>query len=857
MGILPKSPRKHIPTEPQVRARPLPKAPEPVGATHASPLQGAIHTKSDGVLGIVPGGASVAFERYEEQEELAETNTMVIAIDTTLVLLTLAGFLYAIVIGVVLKRHGLRGWATRLLILYLVASLLWTAVQALSWLDWPTPFADTVLTRGTRYGLLLLSLLFLHLSRLFLRLEGVGWKWWGLGAVWLAVLIVLDSIPAAMFPMTLVSFTGPVQRQVFGLGALIVGWGSFISGVAFLTIRSYHRAQQPLHKNRIMWWFPALGFTIAGAVLFFTGHKAPGSGFQLLGALSTTYAMLTYHLPDVRQMARRTVSYLIITLLTVALYTTGFLVTQYIFQSVPGYSPLVVGAGMALVLAILFDPLLGLVQRLVNRVISGPRYDPSHMLREYSMSISNILDLEQLAMVAVGLIGEAMAVRRGALFVVDYEKGQGGGEGGRGQGNGHFRLRSVGGLGDGIPSGALGFDSPVANYLRLKQHPLTQYDIDLLPHFQETSPAERAWLDRLDMDVYVPIYSKGRWIGLLALGPKTSGDRYFEGDLTLLSTLADQTAVALENARLFEDLKIRNAENERLNEELTAANRELARLDQAKSDFIDIASHELRTPLTQVYGCNDVLRAMIEDGSLTRDVGLQLTQNVGKAARRLKEIVDIMLDVSRLDTETLVLDLAPVSVASVVNGAADRWAEALEERKQTLTIENLRNLPSIVADGERLQQVFSHLIQNAIKYTPDGGQIRILGRLRGEGMLPQEQSIEIIVADTGIGIAPDDLERIFDKFYRVGDIMSHSTGETKFKGAGPGLGLAIARGIVEAHGGRIWAESPGCQKGIYAGSEFHVILHVRPPHLVSMGSGAPATIAEAEVKSGGEPPSVY
>ncbi len=397
----------------------------------------------------------------------------------------------------------------------------------------------------------------------------------------------------------------------------------------------------------------------------------------------------------------------------------------------------------------------------------------------------------------------------------------------------------------------------MANYLRLKQHPLTQYDIDLLPHFQETSPAERAWLDRLDMDVYVPIYSKGRWIGLLALGPKTSGDRYFEGDLTLLSTLADQTAVALENARLFEDLKIRNAENERLNEELTAANRELARLDQAKSDFIDIASHELRTPLTQVYGCNDVLRAMIEDGSLTRDVGLQLTQNVGKAARRLKEIVDIMLDVSRLDTETLVLDLAPVSVASVVNGAADRWAEALEERKQTLTIENLRNLPSIVADGERLQQVFSHLIQNAIKYTPDGGQIRILGRLRGEGMLPQEQSIEIIVADTGIGIAPDDLERIFDKFYRVGDIMSHSTGETKFKGAGPGLGLAIARGIVEAHGGRIWAESPGCQKGIYAGSEFHVILHVRPPHLVSMGSGAPATIAEAEVKSGGEPPSAY
>jgi signal transduction histidine kinase len=325
----------------------------------------------------------------------------------------------------------------------------------------------------------------------------------------------------------------------------------------------------------------------------------------------------------------------------------------------------------------------------------------------------------------------------------------------------------------------------------------------------------------------VPIYTKGEWIGLLALGPKVSGDRYFEEDLVLLSTLADQTAVALENARLFDDLKARNAENVRLNEKLTAANRELAQLDQAKTDFIDIASHELRTPLTQVYGYNDLLSAAAADGSLTPDMGLRLTQGVQKAARRLKEIVDLMLDASQLDTETMALDVSRTSVAATVQAAVSVWKAAMGERDQTLKLRGLDDLPPIMADGERLQQVFCHLIQNAIKYTPDGGLIRITGRLLNGGLPPEEQMVTVIVADTGIGIAPEDLERVFEKFYRVGDVMAHSTGKTKFKGAGPGLGLTIARGIVEAHGGRIWAESDGCDERACPGSEFHVVLPVQ------------------------------
>ena len=756
---------------------------------------------------------------------------MIDTAEPTTIALAVIGVLYFLAVGVILKRRGLREWAAGLLILYVVISSLWTLVLAFSRLGWLSRLADDVPLRTLLYGLPLLSLLFFHLSRSFLRVEGTGWMWWALGAAWIAAVVVLNENPMALPERLWIGPGWTFQRRSLPFWAMVVGWGAFMGGATLLTAKVYRQTQQPLHRNRNKYWSLAVGLTVVGTGLYFAGHETLGSGFHLLGTLSGTFAVVTYRLPDVRQMWRRMWSYLIVTLLTVFVYTAGFVATQAVFQSVPGYSPVLAGAMMALVLVLLFDPLLGLIQRLVNRLMSTTRYDPSRTLREYSMNISNILDLERLATVAVGLISETMGIRHGALFVVHYEEDGNGDE----EKGSYFRLQGVTGTGKAASPGVLSAESPVAEYLRQEHRPLAQYDIDLLPRFQDGAPEERAWLASLDMDVYVPIYAQGEWIGLLALDRKISGDRYFEDDLTLLSTLADQTAVALENARLFEDLKSQNADNERLNEELTTANRELARLDEAKSNFIDIASHELRTPLTQVRGYNEIICEMIEDGSLDRQTGAQMVDGVRKGVERLEEIVDIMFDVSQIDTQTLVLSPSQTQVAASVRMAADTWAGALKERKQTLTMEGLENLPPLTADGKRMKQVFSHLIQNAIKYTPDGGHIQITGRSLDEELPPEDQTIEIIVADTGIGIAREDLGRIFEKFYRTGDVLTHSTGKTKFKGAGPGLGLTIVQGIVEAHGGRIWAESPGYNEQMRPGSQFHIILPVQPTCLKSRG----------------------
>ena len=129
----------------------------------------------------------------------------------------------------------------------------------------------------------------------------------------------------------------------------------------------------------------------------------------------------------------------------------------------------------------------------------------------------------------------------------------------------------------------------------------------------------------------------------------------------------------------------------------------------------------------------------------------------------------------------------------------------------------------IDVDVEMMRKVFYHVIMNAIKYTPDGGKVSVSGKVIEDSNKPE---VEITVSDTGIGIAPQNHELVFEKFYQTGEVMLHSSGKTKFKGGGPGLGLAIARGIVEAHGGRIWLDSPGHDEETNPGTTVYVRLPV-------------------------------
>jgi len=248
----------------------------------------------------------------------------------------------------------------------------------------------------------------------------------------------------------------------------------------------------------------------------------------------------------------------------------------------------------------------------------------------------------------------------------------------------------------------------------------------------------------------------------------------------------------------------------------------LERLDKTKADFIGVAAHELRTPLTVIKGYTQVLSSL---PTIMNDPQAQpLLDGIVAGVNRLHEIVNSMLDVTKIDSQTLRIRRDYVPLWNIMERICADFEVALQERRLTLSITGVKDLPMIRGDPELLCKVFYHLVINAIKYTPDGGSITITGQVVPD---PEGASeVELIVSDTGIGIDPSHHELIFEKFYQTGEVTVHSSGRTKFKGGGPGLGLAIVRGIVSAHGGRVWVESEGYDEQRCPGSRFHVRLPI-------------------------------
>jgi signal transduction histidine kinase len=218
-----------------------------------------------------------------------------------------------------------------------------------------------------------------------------------------------------------------------------------------------------------------------------------------------------------------------------------------------------------------------------------------------------------------------------------------------------------------------------------------------------------------------------------------------------------------------------------------------------------------------------------------------MLRHIGRASERLSEIVRDMVDVSMLDNRTLELMSQEIDANSLVNSAVEKSREAIRQRRQKLHLDLADNLPPVRCDHERMTQAISNILVNAIKFTPDFGLIRIRTRLVMRPRLPEKFAAdgadgicavdnslfpyaEIAVIDSGIGIAQNEQETIFDKFYEVGDVEEHSSGKVAFKSRGAGLGLTIVKGVIDMHGGAVWAESPGYDPERFPGSTFFILL---------------------------------
>jgi signal transduction histidine kinase len=208
-------------------------------------------------------------------------------------------------------------------------------------------------------------------------------------------------------------------------------------------------------------------------------------------------------------------------------------------------------------------------------------------------------------------------------------------------------------------------------------------------------------------------------------------------------------------------------------------------VDQMKSDFVSTVSHELRTPLTSIYGfAETLLRQDVLFGEPERRTFLGY---IASESERLTRIVDALLNVARLDSGHLRVDLRPTDIGALLEDAVP--AEETDTNGHRFVVDVPNGVPDVRADADKLRQVLDQLIENAVKYSPSGGVVRLEARRRTD-------AVEISVADEGVGIPASRLDRVFDKFYRGGESRP-----------GTGLGLFIAQGLVAAMGGKIWVSS--------------------------------------------------
>ena len=280
-------------------------------------------------------------------------------------------------------------------------------------------------------------------------------------------------------------------------------------------------------------------------------------------------------------------------------------------------------------------------------------------------------------------------------------------------------------------------------------------------------------------------------------------------------------------------------QEEEVRQNLQRTASEMERLNQMKNSFMGLASHELKTPLTIIMGYVELLLSEREP-PLDEDT-TQLIRHIAKASDRLSEIVRDIVDVSMIDGRTVDLVSRYVDINVLVMRAANNVEQYINQREQVLSLNLAEDLPLIKCDFERIVQAIGNVLNNAIKFTPDKGRIIVESKLVLRPRLPEKFAsvgadglcilsseqipyVEIAIYDSGIGIAEEEQEAIFEKFYEVGEVEEHSTGKVAFKSRGAGLGLSIVKGIVDLHGGAVWVESPGYDPDAMPGSTFYLLL---------------------------------
>ena len=492
---------------------------------------------------------------------------------------------------------------------------------------------------------------------------------------------------------------------------------------------------------------------------------------NMVFALMLGTSIVRYRLFDVNVVVKKGAIYLLLWGVL-----TSVLVAAEQYADWDQLNPLWVILPLGFVMTMLVSPLGQRLEERIERVMFSRRRGCYETLLDLSKRMGSILDFGRLMETLVHGLVRGVPLTHCVLMIYDAER------------SAFVVYREDATVGEGVGAVAIGGDSRIVQWLNQTGRVLVKEEVKLNPEIAAYFETAEGELDAIKATLIVPLKIESKLTGILLVGEKLSGDIFDDQELEVLAVLANQVAISLENARLYE--------------ELSESNAQLLQASRLKSQFLASMSHELRTPLNSIIGFSKVLLNRF-DGELTERQETYI-RSVHNSGAHLLQLINGILDFSRIEAGKLEMSSEELDLHELIDECIESSMPLARGKQMKLEKNVPLELPPLSGDRTKVKQILLNLLSNAIKFTAQG---RIL-----VSVVAEPDAIRVSVADTGIGIREDDLAHLFEPFQQLDNPVARSAG-------GTGLGLAISKKFVELHGGRIWTESRENQ-----GSTFHFTL---------------------------------
>lgn len=495
----------------------------------------------------------------------------------------------------------------------------------------------------------------------------------------------------------------------------------------------------------------------------------------------TSYAIIKHRLLDIQLLVTRTISYSILLFILGAIFSVGlFIMGKLLTESADATHRVLYSTVTALIIAYAFQPLRNLVEKTTDKFFYKGRYDTQEVLEKFSKTLVSSYLVEKLSKSIVSEVVSETKMASCQIYIIRDDEIR------------HYA--------------SAGVKAPKEPLEIVELQPLlkgVRHRSILFENIPENQT--KTIMRNTDTKAIFPLWTKDNFVGLLFVGDKLSGGILSEQDIKLFELFTPELSLAIQNAEaVYEISKFNQTLKEevaRATARLKAANQRLRQLDQVKDEFVSIASHELRTPLTSIRNYQWMI--LNNKGGTLSEKQRYYIERSYQATNRLTKLVTDMLNVSRIDSGRILIDVVKTDITQLTNEVIEELQVKIAERSiQVAHVVPQEGLPAVLADVDKVKEVIINLVYNALKFTPKEGKITISYKF-------DDDFLTVSVVDTGMGIAEDYLSALFTKFGFVKNSLkaNHPTTDST------GLGLYISKSIIELHGGKIWAESAGLDKG--------------------------------------------